>query len=108
VAEAVAHVARWQVWSLPRVAELAGGGPTVDVDVDGVNAAWAVQDRGISYEEASRRLEEAWRAFRAAAAAVPDESWSRRLTALVKANTWEHYQEHMEWRPARGSPPSQE
>jgi hypothetical protein len=71
--------------------------------VNKINAEWAELDRGISYDEASRRLDDVWMAFRAAAAAVPDERWNRRLTALIKANTWEHYDEHMSWRSAETS-----
>ena len=36
---------------------------------------------------------------RGAVEAVPDQRWNHLLTEIVKANTWEHYDEHMGWRP---------
>lgn len=102
LAEAVAHVGRWQEWSVARAATLAGGARLEQIDVDGQNAAWAEQDRGIPFAEARARGERAHAAFRGAIAGVEPQSWSRALGRLVVANTSEHYREHMAW---HGAPP---
>ncbi len=52
LAEAVAHVARWQRWSVARASTLAAGGRLEEMDIDRQNAAWAEQDRGIALAEA--------------------------------------------------------
>jgi hypothetical protein len=97
LAEAVAHVARWHQWSVARASTLAAGGRLQEIDVDGLNAAWAEQDRGIAFAEARARGDQAHRAFRERIASIPPESWSRALGRLVVANSSEHYQEHMGW-----------
>mgnify|MGYP001483032859 CR=1 FL=1 len=97
-AEAVAHVARWQAWSVSRVAQLAAGERLAEVDIDGQNAGWAEEDRGISWAQARALAETSQAAFREAVAGVPEEGWRRSLGRLVVANSSEHYQEHMDWR----------
>jgi hypothetical protein len=101
LAEAVAHVARWQAWSTIRLQHVLDGGRLEQLAIDEINAKWAAEDRGIAYEEAARRMQEAWRGLRAKTEEVPDERWNGLFNEVVKANTWEHFAEHMEWRPAR-------
>lgn len=97
LAEAVAHVARWQDWSVPRAETLAAGARIAEVDVDGQNAAWAEADRGLPFAEARLRADRAQAAFRQCVAAIAPARWSRALGRLVVANTSEHYHEHMGW-----------
>ncbi len=102
LAEAIAHVARWHQWCVARIAHLADGGRVDNLDVDGMNAAWAAEDQGISLADARARAADAHAAFRQAVAAVPAERWTPILGRLVRANSSEHYQEHMGWRARAG------
>ena len=97
LAEAVAHVARWQDWSVARAETLAAGARLEEIDVDGQNAAWAEQDRGVAFAEARLRADRAHAAFRQCVAAIVPDRWSRSLGRLVVANTSHHYEEHMGW-----------
>ena len=100
LAEAAAHVARWQGWAVERIRSILIGARSERLDVDGKNAAWAKEDRGVTFEPALERMDGAWSALRKAAVAVPDAKWRRLISAVFAANTWEHYEEHLAWHPA--------
>ncbi len=104
LAEAVAHVARWQEWSVACASTLAGGATLEVIDVDGQNARWAEDDCGITFIEARARGDRAHAAFRERVASVPGEQWSLALGRLVVANTSEHYEEHMGWHAGAPAP----
>jgi len=97
--EALAHVARWHVWGVGRIGQVLAGAAPEPLDVDGINERWMDEDREIGYEDAWGRQQAAWQRLRGAVEAVPDQRWNHLLTEIVKANTWEHYDEHMGWRP---------
>jgi hypothetical protein len=99
VAEAAAHVARWQGWAVERIRAILVAERAERLDVDGKNAAWAKEDRGVAFARALERMDGAWAALRKAADAVPDAKWRRLTSAVFAANTWEHYEEHLAWRP---------
>lgn len=100
LAEATVHVARWQGWAVERIRGILVAEKGERLDVDGKNAAWAEEDRGVAIEPALERMEGAWSALRKAAVAVPDAKWRRLISAVFAANTWEHYEEHLAWHPA--------
>jgi hypothetical protein len=99
LAEATAHVSHWQVWAVERLRGILAGQKGERLNVDGKNAGWAKEDRGIEFEPALERMDKAWADLRKAARAVPDEKWRRLIIAVLAANTWEHYDEHLAWRP---------
>ena len=103
LAEAVAHVARWQGWATERLRSLPAGERIPRLDIDGQNAAWAEADSGAEFEVARVRQEDAWRRLRAEAEAVPEAKWRRLVSGTFAANTWEHYEEHLEWHPSEAA-----
>jgi hypothetical protein len=100
LAEAAAHVARWQDWASRRIPAILAGERGERLDVEGKNVVWANEDRGVGFDPALERMDRAWLELQRAAEAVPHEKWRRLITALFVANTWEHYEEHLAWRPA--------
>ena len=100
LAEATAHVARWQDWAARRIPAILAGERAERLDIEGNNAAWAKADRGVGFDPALERMDKAWAELHRAALAVPDERCRRLITATFVANTWEHYEEHLAWRPA--------
>jgi hypothetical protein len=105
LAEAAAHVARWQDWAVARMRGILAGERGERLEIDARNAAWAEQDRGIGFDPALQRMDTAWAALREAASAVPEPSWRRLLSVVFAANTWEHYEEHLAWHPPTGGKP---
>jgi hypothetical protein len=103
LAEAAAHVTRWQGWAVDRIRGILAAERAERLDIDGNNAAWAKQDRDVAIAPALERMDSAWIALRKAAVAVPDSKWRRLISAVFAANTWEHYEEHLAWRPAAPS-----
>jgi hypothetical protein len=103
LAEAAAHVARWQDWAVARLRGLLAGERIERLDVDAKNAAWAEEDRGIPFQTALERMDGAWIALRKAAAGIPEARWRRLVNAVFAANTWEHYEEHLAWRTPPGA-----
>ena len=104
LAEAAAHVARWQGWAVERIRGILVAERSERLDVEGKNAAWAKKDRGVTFEPALKRMDDAWSALRKAAVAVPDAKWRRLISAVFAASTWEHYEEHLAWHPAAPTP----
>jgi len=102
LAEAAAHVARWQGWAALRMRGVLAGERIERLDVNVKNAAWAEEDRGVSFVAALARMDGAWAALRKTAAGIPEERWRRLLNAVFAANTWEHYEEHLAWRTPAG------
>jgi len=102
LAEAAAHVARWQGWAATRMRSDLAGERIERLEVDANNAAWAELDRGVEFETALERMDAAWAALRKTAAGMPEEGWRRLLNAVFAANTWEHYEEHLAWRAPAG------
>jgi hypothetical protein len=102
LAEAAAHVARWQGWAAARMQGLLDGERIERLDVDARNAAWAADDRGIAFQPALERMDGAWAVLRKTAAEIPQARWRRMLNAVFAANTWEHYEEHLAWRDPAG------
>jgi hypothetical protein len=100
LAEAVAHVARWQDWAAGQIRAILAGERVERVEVEAKNAEWAAADREIDFATALIRMDEAWTGLRAAAESVPDDKWRRMVAAIFVANTWEHYEEHLAWRTA--------
>jgi hypothetical protein len=100
LAEAVAHVARWQEWAAERIPALAAGERLQVPDIDSQNAEWAAGDRGADFVDSVSRIDRAWAGLRSAVEEVAEEHWSRTMGRLVEANTWEHYTEHQAWHPA--------
>jgi hypothetical protein len=100
LAEAAAHVARWQGWAVERIRGILVAEKAERLDVDGKNAAWAHEDRDVAFAPALERMDGAWAALRKVAVAVPDAKWRRLVSAVFAANTWEHYEEHLVWHPA--------
>jgi hypothetical protein len=103
LAEAAAHVTRWQGWAVDRIRGILVGEKAERLDIDGKNAAWAKEDRGVGFAAALERMDGAWSALRKAAIAVPEAKWRRLISAVFAANTWEHYEEHLAWHPAAPS-----
>jgi hypothetical protein len=102
LAEAAAHVARWQGWAATRMRGVLAGERIERLNVDAKNAAWAEEDHGVVLQVALERMDRAWEALRKAAAAIPEERWRRLINAVFAANTWEHYEEHLAWRIPAG------
>jgi hypothetical protein len=102
LAEAAAHVTRWQGWAVERIRGILVAERAERLDVEGNNAGWTKEDRGVAFAPALERMDGAWAALRKAAVAVPDAKWRRLISAVFAANTWEHYEEHLAWRPAKG------
>jgi hypothetical protein len=100
LAEATAHVARWQGWAAERTRGILAGERGEALDIEGKNAAWAKLDRDIGFDQALEQMDRAWAELHRAAKAVPEEKWRRLIIAVFAANTWEHYEEHLAWRPA--------
>ena len=103
LAEAVAHIARWQAWAAERLRSLPAGGRTPRLEIDVQNAEWAESDRGVEFEVARGRLEDAWKRLHAEAQNIPEAKWRRLVSGTFAANTWEHYQEHLDWHPPEGA-----
>lgn len=104
LAEAAAHVANWHALTTDRIDRLLRKEHLEKLDIDGQNQEWAAADKGISFEAAVERLERNWRRFRQMAEEIPEARWNR-LAPSIRANTWEHYDEHLAWRPAVGQGP---
>jgi len=102
LAEAAAHVARWQGWAADRIRGILAGERGERLEIDAKNAAWAEKDRGIAFEAALERMDGAWSLLRKTASAVPDDRWRRLISVVFAANTWEHYVEHLAWHPGTG------
>ena len=100
LAEATSHIARWQDWAAKRIPGILAGERGERLDIEGRNAAWAKEDRGVGFDSALDRMDEAWAELQRAAEGVPDGKWRRSITTAFVANTWEHYEEHLTWRPA--------
>ena len=105
LAEATAHVARWQAWAAVRMRGVLAGERMERLNVDGRNAAWAVADRSVDFATALERMDVAWEELRRTAAAIPDAQWRRLVNSIFAANTWEHYEEHLAWRATAGVKP---
>jgi hypothetical protein len=105
LAEAAAHIARWQGWAVARIRGILVAEKAERLDVDGKNAVWAKEDRGVAFAPALERMDGAWSTLRRAAVAVPDAKWRRLISAVFAANTWEHYEEHLAWHPAAPTRP---
>lgn len=99
LAEAVAHIARWQEWAVERIGQARSGVALGELPVDEMNARWAAEDANVGYQGAMRRLDRAWAALQATAESVPEGSWNGAVERVLAANTWEHYEEHKAWRP---------
>ena len=102
LAEAAAHVARWQGWAVARILGVLAGERIERLDVDAKNAAWAGEDREIDFRVALERMDGAWVALRKTATGTPEQRWRRLIHAVFAANTWEHYEEHLAWRTPAG------
>jgi hypothetical protein len=102
LAEAAAHVTRWQDWAVARIRGILAAEKAERLDIEGNNAAWAKADRGVAFEPALEKMDSAWSELRKAAVAVPHSKWRRLINAVFAANTWEHYEEHLAWHPASG------
>jgi hypothetical protein len=100
LAEATAHVARWQDWAARRIGGILAGERAERLDIEGKNKVWGAEDRGVEFDPALERMDQAWSELLRAARAVPEEKWRRLVQATFAANTWEHYEEHLAWRPA--------
>lgn len=99
LAEAAAHVARWQDWAAKRILGILAGERGERLDIEGNNTAWALEDLGLEFDPALERIDNAWAELHRAAQAVPDAKWRRLVHTTFVANTWEHYEEHLAWRP---------
>jgi len=113
VREILVHLAGWHREMTPVLERLARGekpvpeGVSYD-DADPWNARFVEAKRGVSVSAILTELEDSYRAFLAAARAVPEERYAPGKTAprLVEANGPHHYREHGDqiraWRQQEG------
>ena len=90
------HLARWITHSTDDL-EARLGGRTVALlegSDDEINARWQAEDAALTLAETRERAQGAFDRRIAAIEAVPPHRWDNRLTAVARADCYEHYAGH--------------
>lgn len=93
-----AHLARWMDLSTDGIeAWLAGRMPPVEEGTDdAVNLRFQQRDSSLTFDEARRKAQTAFRRRIEAIISIPIDRWDQVLDELAAADGWRHYEAHRE------------